>query len=304
MRFFREFTVVLIRNCTAWFEMGSLTDGKLMVVHPLEIKERRIVVAGKAQHYVCGSQAREEAAGGFSISALPTCDGATGPHQDGMGGFDLASGPEKKLGQMHDSVTAMWGVMDDMFANARGVLRDGNGVRSGQFQMPFSLADFRFWNQVSDAADGAWRRTMHVQMERRFDAAFNYQQMSRDLHRRDITYRSKKDFQRLQMVSGMFGLVGVSQQTEQFGDNVSRFRTGTILRVCTSDVCLRDAPEVGPGKVLAGDYWKSRAGEHGIFRMRFGRLEGKKYGTLTVRLAWHELTYRDVEGFEDKCLIV
>jgi hypothetical protein len=48
------------------------------------------------------------------------------------------------------------------------------------------------------------------------------------------------------MVSGIFGLVGVSQQTEQFGDNVSRFRTGTILRVCTSDVCLRDAPEVGP----------------------------------------------------------
>ena len=56
--------LVLIRNCTAWFEMGSLTDGKPMVVHPLEIKERRIVVAGKAQHYVCGSQAREEAAAG------------------------------------------------------------------------------------------------------------------------------------------------------------------------------------------------------------------------------------------------
>ena len=104
-----------------------------------------------------------------------------------MGGFDLASGPEKKLGQMYESETAMWGVMDDLFANARGVLRDGNGVRSGQFQMPFSLADFRFWNQVSDTADDAWRRTIHVQMERRFDAAFNYQQMSRDLHRRDIT---------------------------------------------------------------------------------------------------------------------
>jgi hypothetical protein len=102
----------------------------------------------------------------------------------------------------------------------------------------------------------------------------------------------------------MFGLVGVSQQTEQFGDNVSRFRTGTILRACTSDVCLQDAPEVGPGKVLAENYWKSRAGEHGTFRMRFDRLEGKKCGTLAVRLAWHEPTCRDVEGFEDKHLIV
>jgi hypothetical protein len=55
---------------------------------------------------------------------------------------------------------------------------------------------------------------------------------------------------------------------------------------------------------LVENYWKSRAGEHGIFRMRFGRLEGKKRGTLTVRLAWHEPTHRDVEGFEDKCLIV
>ena len=114
-----------------------------------------------------------------------------------MGGFDLASSPEKRLGQTCESVTATWGVMDDLFASARGALRDGNGVRSGQFQMPFSPADFRLWNQVSDTADDAWRRTIHVQMERRFDAAFNNQQMSRDLHRRDTTYRSKKDFQRL-----------------------------------------------------------------------------------------------------------
>ena len=106
------------------------------------------------------------------------------------------------------------------------------------------------------------------------------------------------------MVSGIFGLVGVSQQTEQFGDNVSRFRTGTILRVCASDVCLQDAPEVGPGKVLAENYWKSRAGEHGTFKMFFERKEGNKHGKLTVRLVWHELTCRGVVGFEDKYLIV
>jgi hypothetical protein len=155
--------LVLVRNCTAWFEMGALTDGKPMVVHPLEIKERRVVVAGKAQHYVCGSQAREEDTGGFSISALPIYDMAT--VQDAGGGFDLASTPDKRLGQMYDSVTAMWGVMGDVFANARGVLRDGNGVRSGMFQMPFSLADFRFWNQVSDTADDAWSRSTYPRQD-------------------------------------------------------------------------------------------------------------------------------------------
>ena len=139
-------------------------------------------------------------------------------------------------------------------------------------------------------------------MERRFDASFNYQQLSRDFVRRQITYRSKRDFKRLQWVSGIFGLVGVSQMTEQGGDNVSRFRTGTILRVCTSDVCLEDAPEKGPGKILVDDYWKSRKGEHGSFKMAFDRQNGKKYGTLTVRLVWHELTHRDIDGFEDKHL--
>jgi hypothetical protein len=32
--------LVLTRNCTAWFEMGTLTDGKPVVVHPLEIKDK------------------------------------------------------------------------------------------------------------------------------------------------------------------------------------------------------------------------------------------------------------------------
>jgi len=288
--------LVKITNCTAWFDMMALTDGKPHVAHPLDIKARGVVVAGKAQHYVCGSQAVEEAGGGFRISPYaPVFDGSL----EGM-----CSLPCKLLGQEYESVTGMWGVMDDMFSCARGVLRDGSGVRSGSFTMPFSLAEFRFWNQVSDTDPASWSTTQETKMERRFDASFNYQQLSRDFVRRQITYRSKGDFKRLQMVSGIFGLVGVSQMTEQGGDNVSRFRTGTILRVCTSDVCLEDAAEKGPGKILVEDYWKSRKGEHGSFKMTFDRQNGKKYGTLTVRLVWHELTYRDIDGFEDKYLIL
>lgn len=282
--------LVKISNCTAWFDMTTLTDGKPMVVHPLDIKTRGVVVAGKDQHYVCGSEAHEEEGGGFRISPLARSA--------------LVSMPCSFLGEEYESVTGMWGVMDDVFSEARGVLRSGNGVRSGSFTMPFSFAEYRFWNQVSDTKASDWKTTNHSKLERRFDAAFNYQQLSRDFTRREVTYRSKKDFARLQFVSGIFGLVGVSQFTEQGAANISRFRTGTILRVCTSDECYHGAPEKGPGKVLADDYWKSRKGEHGTFKMRFDRVEGKKHGTLTVRMVWHELTYRDIDGFEDQYLIV
>ena len=46
-----------VSNCTAWFEMGALTDGKPMVVHLRDVKERGIFIAGKAQHCACGSKA-------------------------------------------------------------------------------------------------------------------------------------------------------------------------------------------------------------------------------------------------------
>ena len=297
--------LVQVTNCTAWFDVGALTDGKPMVVHPRDVKERGVFIAGKAQHYVCGSKAMEMAPGLNHA-------GFVGFHPLGEAGFDitplarneLVSFPELRLGQEYESVTGMWGGVDDIFARARMALRDGNGVRSGSFEMPWTYAEWRFWNQVSDTKPDDWARSTVSVMDRRFDAAFNYQQLHRDVSRAEVTYKSKQDFRRLQMVSGLFGLVGVSAQTEQGGQNIARFRTGTNLRVCTSDVSFQGAPEKGPGRVLAEAHWKSRGGEHGSFRMRYDKQEGKRHGTLTVRMVWHEITHRDVEGFEDKCLIV
>ena len=51
--------LVKVVNCTAWFPMARLTDGKPRVVHPAEIKERGIHTAGKEQHGVCGTAATE-----------------------------------------------------------------------------------------------------------------------------------------------------------------------------------------------------------------------------------------------------
>ena len=95
-------------------------------------------------------------------------------------------------------------------------------------------------------------------------------------------------------------LVGVSREAEQGADQVSRFCTGTNLRMCTSNAQFENAPE----GVLPEEYWRSMKGHHGTFRLRYDKQEGKRYGTLTVRMVWHELTYKDVEGFEDEYLIV
>jgi hypothetical protein len=142
--------------------------------------------------------------------------------------------------------------------------------------MPFSFGEFRFWNKVSDADPAAWATTQETNTERRFDAAFNHHQLSRDFVQRQVICGSKVDFKKLQMVSGTFGLVGVSQVTEQGGDNVPRFRAGIILYACASDACLEDAPETGPGKILVEDHLKLRKGGHGPFKMTFDRQNGKK----------------------------
>lgn len=280
--------LVRVSNCTAWFNMADLTNGKPMVVHPQDIKERGVSVAGKEQHYVCGSQAVEALNGGEGFTITP------------LSREELVSYPEQAMGPYWLSVTACWSTMDDLFERARTVLRDGSGVRSGSFDVQWSMGELRFWNQVSDTPDADWKHTVVTRVERRFDANFNFQAMTRDVHRSEITYKSKKDFKRIQFVSGIFGLVGVSREAEQGADQVSRFCTGTNLRMCTSNAQFENAPE----GVLPEEYWRSMKGHHGTFRLRYDKQEGKRYGTLTVRMVWHELTYKDVEGFEDEYLIV
>ena len=46
--------------------------------------------------------------------------------------------------------------------------------------MQFAMSTFRFWNQVTDTSTGDWRRSAEQVVERRFDAAFNFQQLHRD----------------------------------------------------------------------------------------------------------------------------
>ena len=137
-------------------------------------------------------------------------------------------------------------------------------------------------------------------LERRFDAAFNFQQVHRDTTRLEITYRTKRDFKRLQWVSGLFGMVAVAKETEQGQEAIHRFETGTVLRVCTSDASLADAED----GMLADEYWASRGGTYGSVQMRFDKAKGIPLGTLKVSCVWHEVTFNYVPGFEDQYLVL
>ena len=231
-------------NCTAWFPMSDLTDGKPRVVHPAEIKERGFYIAGKEQHWVCGSAASER----IHIEGL----------QEG-GGFDtwpmprneLISLPEDVLGEHCVSVTSEWENVEALFAGVRNVLRSGSGIRSGSFDVQWTINTWRFWNQVTDTPPEAWSKSAQQILEGRFDATFNMQQVHRDIVRLEVQYKSISDFRRLQMVSGWFGMVAVARETEQGQQAVHRFETGTNLRVCTSDACLASAE----GGLLAEEYW-------------------------------------------------
>ena len=284
--------LVKVVNCTAWFPMARLTDGKPRVVHPAEIKERGIHIAGKEQHWVCGSGATE----------LEHVEGLqeAGFHTWPTSRRDVVSRPEDLLGDHWTSVTSEWDNVEEVFRGMRDTLRAGSGLRSGSFEMQFAMSTFRFWNQVTDTSTGDWRRSAEQVVERRFDAAFNFQQLHRDTVRLETQHRTKKEFKRLQMVSGFFGMVAVAKETEQGQEAMHRFETGTQLRVCTSDAALADAKD----GMLADEHWKSRAGTHGSVKMRFDKAKGLPHGTLKVSCVWHEVTCNDVPGFEDQCLML
>ena len=288
--------LVKVDNCTAWFSMASLTDGKPRVVHPDAIKDRSVHIAGKEQHWVCGSVATELAPN------LPGT-GSVGPYGFSVRRIardDIISRPEDVLGEEYTSCTSEWDNMELVFAGIRGVLRCGSGARSGSFETPWSLQTFRFWNQVTDTKRSDWARSASQTKESRFDATFNYQQVHRDIERLEVVYKSKRDMRRLQMVSGFFGMVAVAKETEQGQDAIHRFETGTNLRVVTSDACLKNAE---PG-MLPEEYWTSRRGTHGSVRLRFDREKGQPRGTLKVTVVWYEVTFNDRPGFEDDFLIV
>lgn len=86
---------------------------------------------------------------------------------------------------------------------------------------------------------------------------------------------------RLQAVSGIYGMVAASDKTTLLHPVVGRFTTGATIRVVQPAEVLRTAPWVLDGNKSCG------------LRITFDLPRGKALGTLTVRVCWCTIVYRD-----------
>ena len=52
--------LVMVTDCIAWFPMSGVTTAKPRVLHPQMVKTRSVYVAGKDQHWLCGTKVKQK----------------------------------------------------------------------------------------------------------------------------------------------------------------------------------------------------------------------------------------------------
>ena len=123
--------VVRIDNCTAWRPMADVMDVIPRVVHPEDIKCRRIHVAGRDLHFVCGVTGREDVLNGkFALKKLKRTD------------FFMY--PEDVLGAQVQSVSTMWERIESLFRSIREVMTVSGNARSESFSVAWSTCVMNF----------------------------------------------------------------------------------------------------------------------------------------------------------------
>jgi hypothetical protein len=101
--------LVRVDNDLQWHNIHAVsTDVLLRVVHPDDIRTRKVHVAGRKHHYVCGVKAVEDTLSNtFTFSLLPRT------------GFCMY--PEERLGMEINSASMMWEHVEDIFKRIRDV---------------------------------------------------------------------------------------------------------------------------------------------------------------------------------------
>jgi hypothetical protein len=95
-------------------------------------------------------------------------------------------------------------------------------------------------------------------------------------------------FRRLQGVSGLYGMVAVPDKTNLLHPVVGRLTTGATVRV------------VQPAEVLRHLPWTLEDNKSCGLRLTYDLPRGKSLGTLTVRVCWCTIVYRDELGFAEQ----
>jgi hypothetical protein len=125
--------VVRVENWLQWHQMRCVSTQVPRVVHADDVQTRRVHVAGRENHFVCGvSAVQDVATQNFELSRLP------------RSGFCMY--PEERLGMELNSPSMMWQHIDDIFHNLRGCMSSGRqGTTSGSFTMPLLCTVYDFW---------------------------------------------------------------------------------------------------------------------------------------------------------------
>jgi hypothetical protein len=113
--------------------MSTVSRDVPRIVHADDVKNRRVHVAGREMHYVCGATAVEDLhCQEFRLSRLPR--------------RNFFMYPEERSGPESNSASMMCEHIDGVFSQIRLCMRSARqGTSSASFHMPFSVSFYEFW---------------------------------------------------------------------------------------------------------------------------------------------------------------
>jgi hypothetical protein len=125
--------VVRVENWLTWHQMRCVCTEVPRVVHAEDVQTRRVHVAGRDKHFVCGVTASQDLVNKtFKLARLPRSL--------------FCMYPEEKLGMEVNSPSMMWEHLDDIFHKLRVCMSCGRqGTSSGTFSMPLLCTVYDFW---------------------------------------------------------------------------------------------------------------------------------------------------------------
>ena len=130
--------LVRVENGLIWHNIHSISIEVPRVVHPDDVQIRRVHVAGRCLHFVCGATAVEDLqCSEFRLSRLPR--------------QIFFMYPEERSGYDLNSASSMWEQIDGVFSQIRQCMSSARlGTTSASFNMPLSVASFEFWKVCSN----------------------------------------------------------------------------------------------------------------------------------------------------------
>ena len=125
--------IVRVDNCMKWHPMSTVSRDVPRIVHADDVKNRRVHVAGRDLHFVCGATAVEDLhCEEFRLSRLAR--------------RNFCMYPEERSGYELNSASSMWEQIDGVFFQIRQCMSSARqGSSSASFHMPLSVSSFEFW---------------------------------------------------------------------------------------------------------------------------------------------------------------